>query len=74
MDSFCNAVCSTLGVPVGSELAPGVVNVFISDLGKWVSREFRKFGDGTELFKIAKTNSKQKNPTEEPHESKWLGN
>ena len=66
MDSFCNRVCSTLGVPVGSELAPGIVNSFINDLGKWVNREFRKFDDDTELFKIARASSDQKKPTEEP--------
>ena len=51
---------------MGSELAPGIVNSFINDLGKWVNREFRKFDDDTELFKIARASSDQKKPTEEP--------
>lgn len=34
MNNFCNRVCFTLAVPVGSELATGIVTVFISDLGK----------------------------------------
>jgi len=74
MDSFCNRVCSPLGVPVGSELALSIVNAFINNLGKWVSREFRKFDDDTELFKTARASSDQKNLTEEPHEAEWLGN
>lgn len=61
MNNFCNRVCFSLAVPVGSELATGIVTVFISDLGKWECREFRKFDKHTELFKIARASSDQIN-------------
>lgn len=61
MNNFCNKVCFTLAVPVGSELATEIVTAFLSDLGKWVNREFRKFDEHTELFKIARAGSDQIN-------------
>lgn len=46
---------------MGSELATGIVTVFISDLGKWVNREFRKFDGDTGLFKVARASINQIN-------------
>lgn len=57
MGSLCNSVCSTLQIPVRSELAPEVVNVFINLSGKWVSSELQKFDDDS---KIARASSDKK--------------
>lgn len=51
----------TLAVPVESELSTVIVTVFISDLGEWVNREFWKFDEDIELFKIARASRDQIN-------------